>query len=221
MVDGQETAENEGLKADSESGYLAFWPSRHLRGPLVLGPFIRTSTLPPARDVQSYTLIFITSQRFCQAAFLLQAACLYDIIWTRSGNYDSHESWAVASKISRSRLPGMGSLCWWIAELSQGQTFISQFVCWQRAGRWFSSPMSPIFADMWASGWTQFPPFTRGKDALPNFEYGRLITMPVMAGCMAHEQRKNIDPTDSSAVPHLEPHVPLIQQGSGAEVLVV
>jgi len=61
--------------------------------------------------------------------------------------------------------------------------------------------------------------FEQGKDALLNFEYGRLITLLVMAGYMAHEQKKVIDLTDSSVMDELKTYIPLIQQGKGAEVL--
>ncbi len=63
------------------------------------------------------------------------------------------------------------------------------------------------------------PAFEQGKNALLNFEYGRLITMLVMAGYMAHEKKMTIDLTDSSVLAELESYVPLIQQGKGAEVL--
>ncbi|MFB0553239.1 MAG: Gfo/Idh/MocA family protein [Phycisphaerae bacterium] len=63
------------------------------------------------------------------------------------------------------------------------------------------------------------PAFEQGKNALLNFEYGRLITMLVMAGYMAHEKRMTIDLTDSAVLSELESYVPLIQQGKGAEVL--
>jgi len=61
--------------------------------------------------------------------------------------------------------------------------------------------------------------FEKGKNALLNFEYGRLITMLVMAGYMAHEKKMTIDLTDSTVLAELESYVPLIQQGKGAEVL--
>ncbi len=61
--------------------------------------------------------------------------------------------------------------------------------------------------------------FEQGKNALLDFEYGRLITMLVMAAYMAHEQKKVIDLTDSNVLQALETYVPLIQQGKGAEVL--
>jgi predicted dehydrogenase len=61
--------------------------------------------------------------------------------------------------------------------------------------------------------------FEQGKNALLDFEYGRLITMLVMAGYMAHEKKMTIDLTDSAVLAELESYVPLIQQGKGAEVL--
>ncbi|MFH1883595.1 MAG: Gfo/Idh/MocA family oxidoreductase [Planctomycetota bacterium] len=61
--------------------------------------------------------------------------------------------------------------------------------------------------------------FEQGKNALLDFEYGRLITMLVMAGYMAHERKMTIDLTDSAVLAELESYVPLIQQGKGAEVL--
>ena len=61
--------------------------------------------------------------------------------------------------------------------------------------------------------------FEQGKNALLNFEYGRIITMLVMAGYMAHEKKTTIDLTDSTVLAELESYVPLIQQGKGAEVL--
>ncbi len=62
--------------------------------------------------------------------------------------------------------------------------------------------------------------FEQGKNALLDFEYGRLITMLVMAGYMAHEKKKTIDLTDPAVLAELESYVPLIQQGKGAEVLL-
>jgi predicted dehydrogenase len=61
--------------------------------------------------------------------------------------------------------------------------------------------------------------FEQGKNALLDFEYGRLITMLVMAAYMAHEKKKVIDLTDSAVLKELESYVPLIQQGKGAKVL--
>jgi predicted dehydrogenase len=63
------------------------------------------------------------------------------------------------------------------------------------------------------------PAFEQGKDAMLNFEFGRLVTMLVMAGYMAHEQKKVIDLTDPGVMEELKSYVPLIQQGKGAEVL--
>jgi hypothetical protein len=63
------------------------------------------------------------------------------------------------------------------------------------------------------------PAFEQGKDALLNFEYGRMITMLIMAGYMSHEKDKVIDLTDSAAMEELKTYVPLIQQGKGAKVL--
>ncbi len=62
--------------------------------------------------------------------------------------------------------------------------------------------------------------FEQGKDALLNFEYGRLITMLVMVAYMSHEKKKLIDLTDSAVLEELEGYVPLIQQGRGAEALL-
>jgi predicted dehydrogenase len=61
--------------------------------------------------------------------------------------------------------------------------------------------------------------FEQGKNAMLDFQYGRLITMLVMAAYMAHEKKKTIDLTDSAVLQTLESYVPLIQQGKGAEVL--
>jgi len=61
--------------------------------------------------------------------------------------------------------------------------------------------------------------FEQGKDAMLNFEYGRKITMLVMAAYMAHEKKTTIDLTDSEVLQDLESYVPMIQQGKGAEVL--
>ena len=63
------------------------------------------------------------------------------------------------------------------------------------------------------------PAFEQGKDALLNFEYGRMITMLIMAGYMSHEKGKVIDLTDSAVMEELKTYVPLIQQGKGAKVL--
>jgi len=61
--------------------------------------------------------------------------------------------------------------------------------------------------------------FEAGKDALLNFEYGRLITLLVMAGYMSHEKKKVIDLTDPQVLKELDNYIPLIQQGKGAQVL--
>ena len=61
--------------------------------------------------------------------------------------------------------------------------------------------------------------FEQGKNAFLDFEYGRLITMLVMAGYMAHEKKKQIDLTDPTVLQSLESYIPLIQQGKGKEVL--
>ncbi len=61
--------------------------------------------------------------------------------------------------------------------------------------------------------------FGQGKDALLNFEYGRMITMLIMAGYMSHEKGKALDLTDASVLEELETYIPLIQQGKGSEVL--
>lgn len=62
--------------------------------------------------------------------------------------------------------------------------------------------------------------FEKGKNALVDFEYGRLITMLVMSAYMAHEKKKTIDLTDAATLHELEGYVPLIQQGKGAKVLL-
>ena len=61
--------------------------------------------------------------------------------------------------------------------------------------------------------------FEQGRNALLDFDYGRLITMLVMAGYMAHEKKMTIDLTNSAMLAELESYVPLIQQGKGAKVL--
>ena len=61
--------------------------------------------------------------------------------------------------------------------------------------------------------------FEQGHDALLNFEYGRFITMLIMAAYMSHEKRKVIDMTDPRTLAELETYVPLIQQGKGKQVL--
>ena len=61
--------------------------------------------------------------------------------------------------------------------------------------------------------------FEQGRDALLNLEYGKLITMLIMAAYMSHEKGKAIDLTDTSVLDELEDYVPLIQQGEGKKVL--
>jgi predicted dehydrogenase len=61
--------------------------------------------------------------------------------------------------------------------------------------------------------------FEQGKNAKLDFQYGRLITMLVMAAYMAHESKATIDLTDTEVLHELESYVPLIQQGKGTEVL--
>ena len=61
--------------------------------------------------------------------------------------------------------------------------------------------------------------FAAGRDAMLNFEYGRLVTMLVMAAYMAHERKKTIDLTNPATIEELESYTPLIQQGKGAQVL--
>jgi predicted dehydrogenase len=63
------------------------------------------------------------------------------------------------------------------------------------------------------------PAFEQGKNGRLDFEYGRLITMLVMAAYMACEKKKTIDLTDSKVQEELKDYVPLIQQGKGAKVL--
>ena len=61
--------------------------------------------------------------------------------------------------------------------------------------------------------------FEEGKDALLNLEYGKLITMLIMAAYMSHEKGCVIDLTDPKVLNELEDYVPLIQQGEGRKVL--
>lgn len=61
--------------------------------------------------------------------------------------------------------------------------------------------------------------FEKGKSAMLDFQYGRRITMLVMAAYMAHEQKTTIDLTHPAVLQALESYVPMIQQGRGAEVL--
>jgi len=62
--------------------------------------------------------------------------------------------------------------------------------------------------------------FEQGKDALLNFEFGRLVTMLIMAAYMAHEKKRTIDLTDPKTIQKLDTYIPLIQQGKGAKVLL-
>jgi predicted dehydrogenase len=62
--------------------------------------------------------------------------------------------------------------------------------------------------------------FEKGEDAMLNFQYGRKITMLVMAAYMAHEKKTTLNLTDSAVLKELDSYVPLIQQGRGAEVLL-
>lgn len=61
--------------------------------------------------------------------------------------------------------------------------------------------------------------FEQGRDALLNLEYGKLITLLIMAAYMSHEKRKVIDLTDAATLRELETYVPLIQKGEGRQVL--
>jgi len=61
--------------------------------------------------------------------------------------------------------------------------------------------------------------FEQGRDALLNIEYGKLVTMLIMAAYMSHEKKKTLDMTDSRTLDELENYVPLIQQGKGRQVL--
>jgi predicted dehydrogenase len=62
--------------------------------------------------------------------------------------------------------------------------------------------------------------FEQGKNALLDFQYGRKVTMLVMAAYMAHEKKATLDLTDAAVLKALEDYVPLIQQGKGAKVLL-
>lgn len=61
--------------------------------------------------------------------------------------------------------------------------------------------------------------FEQGRDALLNLEYGKVITLLIMAAYMSHEKRKVIDLTDAATLRELETYVPLIQKGEGKQVL--
>jgi predicted dehydrogenase len=61
--------------------------------------------------------------------------------------------------------------------------------------------------------------FEYGHDALLNLQYGRFITMLIMAAYLSHEKRRVVDLTDPHTVAELATYVPLIQQGKGKQVL--
>ncbi len=61
--------------------------------------------------------------------------------------------------------------------------------------------------------------FEQGKDALLNLEYGKLITMLIMAAYMSHEKGQTLDLTDPRILDELESYVPLIQKGEGKKIL--
>ena len=63
------------------------------------------------------------------------------------------------------------------------------------------------------------PAFEQGRDALLNFEYGRMVTMLILAGYMSHEKGIAVDMTDDSVIEELKTYIPKIQQGKGGEVL--
>jgi hypothetical protein len=61
--------------------------------------------------------------------------------------------------------------------------------------------------------------FERGEDALLNLEYGKLVTMLIMAAYMSHEKKGVVDLTSTRTLDELEDYVPLIQQGRGKDIL--
>jgi predicted dehydrogenase len=61
--------------------------------------------------------------------------------------------------------------------------------------------------------------FEQGHDALLNLEYGRFVTMLIMAAYLSHEKRRVVDMTDPRTLAELATYVPLIQQGKGKQVL--
>jgi predicted dehydrogenase len=61
--------------------------------------------------------------------------------------------------------------------------------------------------------------FEQGQNALLNLEYGRFITMLIMAAYLSHEKRRVVDMTDPRTLAELATYVPLIQQGKGRQVL--
>jgi predicted dehydrogenase len=61
--------------------------------------------------------------------------------------------------------------------------------------------------------------FEQGQNALLNLEYGRFITMLIMAAYLSHETGRVVDMTDPGTLAELATYVPLIQQGKGKQVL--
>jgi predicted dehydrogenase len=61
--------------------------------------------------------------------------------------------------------------------------------------------------------------FEQGKNALLDFQYGRKVTMLVMAAYMAHEKKTTLDLTKPAVLQSLDEYVPMIQKGEGAKVL--
>lgn len=61
--------------------------------------------------------------------------------------------------------------------------------------------------------------FEQGRDALLNLEYGKQITLLIMAAYMSHEKRKVVDLTDPATLSEIERYIPLIQQGKGGQAL--
>jgi len=61
--------------------------------------------------------------------------------------------------------------------------------------------------------------FEQGKNALLDFQFGRKVTMLVMAAYMAHEKKTTLDLTDATVLKALEDYIPMIQKGKGAKVL--
>jgi predicted dehydrogenase len=63
--------------------------------------------------------------------------------------------------------------------------------------------------------------FLAGRDGFLPWRYGLEITKLVMAAYLSAERRRTIDLTDPAVQQELETYTPLIQQGRGAEVLVL
>jgi predicted dehydrogenase len=63
--------------------------------------------------------------------------------------------------------------------------------------------------------------FLGGKDAFLDWKYGLEIMKLVMAAYMSHERGRTIDLTDPAIQQELENYIPLIQQGRGAELLLL